>query len=767
MASRCFARLVRPTTAAHLRRITPSSAVTLQSRYFTTIKSSNLDINKSTNTSKDGDHALSLDNPIYRDLIGSIKNRGIAKAVDYLARTKDPNARIADIGAFYPDKALYFNLPNLPPGVNGHESDPDGIPLPPGTFRASSVPELRAVLTEVLRAISRTGKSEDADNSSTPENTAASWNEITKEEVPPVTQKEAEISQSQSSRSLNEEQKYVHNGKAAEDAATGPDKEKESAAASETYREIAMAIERIEQKLKKLENDESKRLQRGFARNVDLKRRLLRDFDLEMLLPSHAYRVGEGVSTQGAPPNANESTNPAETTRKENLETSSTKNSIPESQEWFTRQDKPGADWDADVPPSMKGKFYAKITQNFPKAGWINIEGNNGSRFGFDIAAARKLLGLNDTMPAQSPPNASTAPPVVKVENPEQSGKPEKSSSPADEIEFKPVTKRVTLMDILRGSSGSSLADTEEPSSQSISKTEASNKVEKPEVSEGLRRNHQPREGKSVEFVDEGAEYSDPRQVTKGLEEYYEEYRQNEARSAPTELRDMFDTLIQRNEQGQQDLASFRSELEKTLESKLEIVNSRIDSLSTLLKQVLENQEKAAQEAATARNTAGCVYTTHAEQSDGQPKVPVAVRLDEEDEKRIQEMVDTAVRTITNNIVYSLEQKIDAEIDRVPSYVSNHLQQQMPNMVQNAVNNAMVKVLKTEAFQELVEAAVDQVAEVIDEDREERMKECMDGIVPEVTEALDGILKEKLAEIDIKLGKLQRLIKGNQYSPFL
>ncbi|KAF3919982.1 hypothetical protein AA313_de0209950 [Arthrobotrys entomopaga] len=721
--------------------------------------------------SKDGDHTLSLNNPLYCDLIGSIKNRGIAKAVDYLARSKDADAKIADfrgLNLFSPDHALYFNLPKLPPGVNGHESDPDGIPLPPGTFRATSVYELRAILTDVLRATTASEKSGNADVSSTPGDTVSAWDQTIKGEPTAASKEETEVTRQKFPRSLDGDQGESYREKHTEDAAVSSDKEKDRNATNDLlYSDIVMAIKRIEEKLEKLEAKDGNRfLQRSLAHILDIKRQQLRDLDLEGLFSlTNARRSGEDTSTRNATSNTQERTNPEKTDGKENTESSSSKYKFPEIQEWFTRQDKPGVDWDADVPPSMNGKFCAKVTRDSPKAGWIDIEGNNGSRFGFDIATARKLLGLNDTIPEQGSPSASTVPPETKKEKPEQSGKPEEHSIPLDEIEFKPINKRVTLMDILRGTSGSPLSGKEEVSSQSTQTTEGSDQAKTPELPESTKENQRLREGRPVEFVGEGIENPDPFQNVKGLEEADYQYRQKTEQmrdqAPPTELLSVLNTLVRRIELQRQELSSFEFDMEKNLESKVEEIDGRIDHLSALLEQVLQNQEKAAQEAAAAKNTEGCVYTTDAGQSDGKPKVPVAVRLDEEDERRIQDMVDRAGRIITNDVADNIGRLIHSEIDGVPAGVARHLQAQMPNMVQKAVNQAMIEALKTEAFKELVEAAVNQVAEARDqEDFEDRVKDHMDRLVYEVIDAFEGVLEESLADMGTKLSKLQKQIKG-------
>lgn len=46
--------------------------------------------------------------------------------------------------------SIYFRVPELPPAMKGHSHDPDGIPLPPNTFRVSSTEELRSILGRIL-----------------------------------------------------------------------------------------------------------------------------------------------------------------------------------------------------------------------------------------------------------------------------------------------------------------------------------------------------------------------------------------------------------------------------------------------------------------------------------------------------------------------------------------------------------------------------------------------------------------------------------------
>ncbi|KAK6528087.1 hypothetical protein TWF281_009343 [Arthrobotrys megalospora] len=181
MASRSVLRLATPhRLPLHLYRIAIPyhSTLTLQRQNFstTTIRptppSQNLDLN----------------NPLYRDLIKSIKNPFVGDLIHKLVQGNITFTECLSQDLHGAGNSLYFRIPELPPKMKGHDQDPDGIPLPPNTFRVGSVEELRSILSRILmqRAGSETDISEKCDESTGRDNAnvGAAAESVKKEDIP-------------------------------------------------------------------------------------------------------------------------------------------------------------------------------------------------------------------------------------------------------------------------------------------------------------------------------------------------------------------------------------------------------------------------------------------------------------------------------------------------------------------------------------------------------------------------------------------------------
>ncbi|KAF3923234.1 hypothetical protein ABW21_db0200405 [Orbilia brochopaga] len=87
----------------------------------------------------------------YRDFIRSIKNPFISSTIDYFLRSHELAGPKAEELQF-PDwqQTIVFTVPELPESLQGHDTDADGIPLPPNTFIANSPSELRDLVAEII-----------------------------------------------------------------------------------------------------------------------------------------------------------------------------------------------------------------------------------------------------------------------------------------------------------------------------------------------------------------------------------------------------------------------------------------------------------------------------------------------------------------------------------------------------------------------------------------------------------------------------------------
>ncbi|KAK6359801.1 hypothetical protein TWF696_000938 [Orbilia brochopaga] len=144
MSFATFARLARPYRAVNPYRTLASSFLGARPRYLTT---------PPDDGSGDKKPPASIDrnDPYYWDFIRSIKNPFISSTIDYFIRSHELAGPKAEKLRF-PDwqSTIVFTVPELPGSLKGHETDADGIPLPPNTFIANSPTELRDLVVEII-----------------------------------------------------------------------------------------------------------------------------------------------------------------------------------------------------------------------------------------------------------------------------------------------------------------------------------------------------------------------------------------------------------------------------------------------------------------------------------------------------------------------------------------------------------------------------------------------------------------------------------------
>ncbi|EPS37908.1 hypothetical protein H072_8340 [Dactylellina haptotyla CBS 200.50] len=298
----------------------------------------------------------------------------------------------------------------------------------------------------------------------------------------------------------------------------------------------------------------------------------------------------------------------------------------------------------------------------------------------------------------------------------------EPKSPTTDEI--KPFTRHVTLMDLLRGATSSS---SQEPSAKF---TENEPKTE-PEHSVKIEQN--PAE----------APMSDS-----------ERLRQVE--SDVQSLRDVINDLYEETA-SQDQLSSVHDIIVDGIQPRMEDLRDAIRTVNLNLEEVLSNQEHAKEVAALAKtNIEGCVYTTDAQRSDGEPKVPVVVRLDEGDKYAIQSAVDTA----TSEIMAELSEKME-RISGVPADFSEQLEKASSRIIEKTVEKALDRLLESSEIEEIVEAIImrrlgyDNIAEL-----EEMIGTTVRAAMGKKTKDLEESLKERLGSVNTKLFTLEKMMKG-------
>ncbi|KAF3285359.1 hypothetical protein TWF970_010422 [Orbilia oligospora] len=575
----------------------------------------------SSNSTSPPSQKLDMTNPLYRDLIKSIKNPFVRDSIHRLVQGETVFDESISQDLHGTGNSLYFRVPELPPTMKGHSHDPDGIPLPPNTFRVSSTEELRSILGRILeyRAYSLENE-ENADyirawgDEGLYDNLGTSETGAATENVKDDKKKKEDTPQAESKKS--EPPKWepkipdMPDWNPSEKFETFKEKFNQYIKASSQLVpnrppgvSMASVLETLEQQIRKSrESLEKKTSNQDTAKplNIDYEARKQRE-----------DRLFHGV----------------------------------------------------EKPRSMWG--HREFLEHLSKARRKKTPGD------FEPLSREEVK--KDDSPSDSPqePLVDSTPMTAKAPNPQltssfgQEDKPLEKSPTANTDDVEPATERITLMDILNGTASSSPEKAKQETEIPTTPAPLSGKHESPEP-----------------LVNDRSSTSSPKllsESTSGLLEAvgalsvelsraYERILELEARSAGPPDFQRFTEYVDKALDAQ--YINMRDYFEKEVLSETRDISASRWSLEKTMQKILENQEAAA--AAKSRDGA-CIYSTEGGEPGEEPKVPVTVQLDDMDKANLQGVVDAAVKTAIKEIVAGIEKYNDGNKENLAEAIAEEI----------------------------------------------------------------------------------------------
>ncbi|KAK6360544.1 hypothetical protein TWF730_006685 [Orbilia blumenaviensis] len=672
---------------------------------------------------------LDMNNPLYRDLIKSIKNPWVG---DLIHKLVQGNASFSgtlsggDLDLHGTGNSLYFRIPELPPTMKGHDQDPDGIPLPPNTFRVSSVEELRSILQRILvhRASLERDENPGHDDSSTA--AAASpeeWNVKEEKETSPVKPEpssrppqpkpdELEMPAWNPSESIDvlksKLNQYLESGsKLIKGRVSGV--------------KVTSILESLEQQIRKsrelLEKERSstatwsesreKRLSERKAREVERRRRY------------HGSQEKSGGIEKGEKRGVDQALRTGRTTMPTEFPLSS------------------------EMEKENRAPFEKDGTQANPEAsGFKPLQSETPfASYEKDIRAAQTILE-NLVWKIPKPAVAET----VGSSNDKTPDKPE--TTRPDTIE--PATERITLMDILNGTASSRLEKSEQK--PEIPTVPSSFSHQEPRVPAVLSDEPTP-----------STTSSPPRTSNELLEAIAilsEQLSQAHKRISELENPSSAAPLFQRyTDHMEEALATQYSDLrdyfEERVLSETRDVAARLGSLEKTTQKILENQE-----AAQTRDGA-CIYSTEGSEPGEEPRVPVTVKLDEVDKAGIQQVVDSAVKTAVERVLVGIKKGNDENNEELVESILEGLEDfKTHGFVESVVHEVLDSEAMSRHLDQHVKIFVGQVLGELGQDQNGDLQRIVNKAVKAGTRDIEEAVKTRLADVQLKLVGMERVLRG-------
>ncbi|KAK6505042.1 hypothetical protein TWF481_006968 [Arthrobotrys musiformis] len=712
---------------------------------------------------------LDMSNPLYRDLIKSIKNPFIRDSIHRLVQgsTTFSESLSQDLHAGT-GGSLYFRIPELPPKMKGHDHDPDGIPLPPNTFRVSSAEELRGILGRILEyRASLLEKHEDVrewnestnagdgsgvaaatEKTSRREEEKVEREEARKEDTPP-----AEPKTSQSSPQPESKSAEMPDWKPSESLDAFKERFNQYVKTGNQFVKgkipgvsMSSVLETLEQQIRK----SREALEQGKSITLDneTRKRLLQEDRLHNLgfertkeMKSHREFL-EAVS---------------EARKKKKLEAAERlKREESKMHEDPAKPPKTESTVSASEPKRPRFISHSEMKSLskvcIPQATSTEADPKNPQLddpflpYEKDIREVKKILvNLLSSLPKDSTPQPA-APPEQENKTPEIKGE----DSGTDTVE--PATERITLMDILNGTASSK---SENPEQKPEAPPASSPLPEKTKTSESVVDSPSPPPNTNT-----------PPESTAGL---------LEAIAALSEKLSQANKRISELENPSSNLPKFekftdhmdgalatqysdlRDYFEEGVLSETRDVAARVGSLEKTMQKILENQKAAA----TAQSKDGaCIYSTEGESGAG-PNIPVTVKLDEVDKTSIQEAVDAAIDKAVDKILVGVQKDREGELDDLVESIVERLENfQDYELVETVTREVLNSNEVSKRLDLHVKIIVGQVLEELGKDENGDLQRIIDAAVKAGTRDIEETVKSRLGDVQLKLFGMERALRG-------
>ncbi|KAF3296738.1 hypothetical protein TWF132_009260 [Orbilia oligospora] len=715
MASRSLLRRARPDICRyrppiHLYRIAipyrPAVALQHERRNCSTRRTA------SSNSTSAPSQKLDMTNPLYRDLIKSIKNPFVRDSIHRLVQGETVFDESISQDLHGTGNSLYFRVPELPPTMKGHSHDPDGIPLPPNTFRVSSTEELRSILGRILeyRAYSLENE-ENADyirawgDEGLYDNLGASETAAATESVKEKRKEDTPQAESKKSEPPKWEPKIpdMPDWKPSEKFETFKEKFNQYIKASSQLVpnrppgvSMASVLETLEQQIRKSrESLEKKTSSQDTAKplNIDYEARKQRE-----------DRLFHGV----------------------------------------------------EKPRSMWGhrEFLEHLSETRRKKTPGDFE-----------PLSREEVKTDDA-PSNSPrePLLDSTPMTAKAPNPQptssfgQEDKPLEKSPTANIDDVEPATERITLMDILNGTASSSPEKAKQETEIPTTPAPLPGKHESPEP---LVNDRSSTSSTKLLSESNAGLLEAVGALSVELSRAYERILELEARSAGPPDFQRFTEYVDRALDAQ--YINMRDYFEKEVLSETRDISASRWSLEKTMQKILENQEAAAAAAAKSRDGA-CIYSTEGGEPGEEPKVPVTVQLDDTDKANLQGVVDAAVKTAIKEIVAGIEKYNDDNKEDLAEAIAEEIDQlrYSSGLTETIVREILDSESMSRRLDIQCKIIVGQVLEMLGKDENGDLQRIVDAAVEEGTKDLEETVKSRLGDIQLKLFGMERLLRESR-----
>ncbi|RVD82513.1 uncharacterized protein DFL_006937 [Arthrobotrys flagrans] len=661
---------------------------------------------RSTHFTNPPSQKLDMSNPLYRDLIKSIKNPFIRDSIHKLAQGETTFSESMSQDIHGTGNSIYFRVPELPPAMKGHSHDPDGIPLPPNTFRVSSTEELRSILGRILEYRENEynagytrhwGENDLHKDSSVSATATEGTKEKKKEDIPSTESRKSQSPISESKISKMPDWKSLEGFDAFKEKCnqylkTGSRLVKDRAP-------VSSVLEAWEQQTRKSTESPGKgnpSPDRGKTLNID-------------------YEAGKNPPERqsyglGAP--APSKTDPTV--------------SVSDSNGLLGHEE-------IRVLP----KVYT------PGANSTNMELRAPQTedpflpYKEDIREVKETLVKLIAMMPKAPAAKSTSPSDNEDKTPEKS-----RSQDTDTVEQ--ASERITLMDILNGTATASVSPSEKPKSSETfvdSLNSTLNTGTSSDSTAGL-----------LEVISTLSEKLG--QANKRISEL-------ETPSAGVPVPDFQKFTDHMDQALATQYSDLRDYFEERVLSETRDVVARVGSLEKTMQKILENQEAAA--AAAQSKDGACIYSTEGGGPGEEPEVPVTVKLDEIDKAGVQQVVDTAVKTVVEKVLDGIEENKEKDKEDMVDSVVDGL-----NDFRNygMVNAILGEVLDSDEISRRldlhVKVFVGQVLEELGRDENGDLQKIVKAAVKAGTKDLEEGVKSRFGDVQLKLFGMERVLRGSR-----
>ncbi|KAF3914838.1 hypothetical protein ABW20_dc0104158 [Dactylellina cionopaga] len=635
-----------------------------------------------------------MENPLYRDLINSIKNPFIGRTIDQLVQSKDASRQTPILDEFggtitRTGGSLYFRIPNLPPTVEGHRTDPDGIPLPSGSFRVTSVDELRRILTEILEhkkaALGeQTWEAADTELPNSNYNARDLSGTYGGQPTRPTPVLEKETSPlSPPTESFDDFKARIQN-----DWNKDQEGEKRPAVPQSVHSQIRKLQESIRwlEQMQSVSGDLMPEHERYYSNLLKSKKKQLVELKQQQSEADHTSQWIEA------------------SVYKNELRNRERQKKVAEDKIAQQQEEVPSVEFDSDIPPP---KVSPSILS---RRDFVS-----GAREFLDEGAFIRRFNTREDIVKRYPRTSG------RLASLHRAAEDKKSTVASDSVDaFEPATERVTLMDLLRGSGSSS--------SRESARIAANQRDKESEV--------------------------DLSETLQGDQSKYETYQKEANRDISREAQNQrsdADTLQQPTKQESTSNIDFEllyNRIVERINEENTKTAARINTLENLLHEVLENQEIAEAKV----KTEGCVYTNDSDDSDGEFRVPVVVRLDENDKEIVQKVVDGAV----NDIMSKMDKKFEDIMSKIQT--SEDLASNRYSNLKGSITESLEDVIWSKDTAEYTEYMVDEVVRRLLENKDRALQDIISKAFKEINEDADEDIKMRLSSIQTKLFGMEKMI---------